>query len=211
MAINPLYENQLKGLLTDPNSFSGTPGFQFALNSGLGSINSSNSAQRGSGNVLAALTKYGTGLAQQDYGNQRDFLGKMTGQEQQYGLGHEQNANQSTDIANRYKLGSEANANTRTANDQQFGLGMYNAGNQYNLGMTNAGNTAQNNYWNYMLGGQQNANTAANNQNNYNLGAGKNQIDWFNSGTAAANGQANAWNMNQANELKWKPYAASAY
>jgi hypothetical protein len=46
---NPLYQNQLNAMLTNPGSYQGTPGFQFALNTGLDSVNRSNSAQRGSG------------------------------------------------------------------------------------------------------------------------------------------------------------------
>jgi len=221
MPINALYQKQLDSMLTDPNSFQGTPGFQFALNTGLDSVNRSNSRMRGSGNALAALTKYGTGLASQNYGNQRDFLGKMVGQEQNYGLGEVANQNAATrnanDLtlglgananaasrnANDLTLGQGANANTARANDQNFGLGMYQAGNQYDLGMTNANNTAQNNWWNYMLGGQANNNQAANNQNNYNLGLGRNAIDWFGANTNRGTAQSNAWMNDQTNQLNW--------
>lgn len=84
------YENHLKGLLTDPSSFQKTPGFQTALDTGMQGIQRSNSRMRGSGNVLAALTKYGTGLANQEYGNQVDRLGRLVGQEQGFALGEGQ-------------------------------------------------------------------------------------------------------------------------
>lgn len=130
MATNPLYENKLADILTGANGgYQASPGYKFALDQGLQATQRSNSAMRNSGNTLAALTRYGSGLAAQDYGNTRDFLGRMTGQEQQYGLGQEQNAN------------------TRRAGDQSFGLGMY-----------NAGNNAQKNAWDYQLGQGQNQN-----------------------------------------------------
>lgn len=229
MADTAFYGNALKDLLSNPGSFQGTPGFQFALDQGLGAVNRSNSRMRGSGNALAALTNYASGLATQDYGNQVDRLGRLQGQEQQYDLGQEsnrltgardannftlgsqqnantlrlglgQNENAATANANTaqrnawdYSLGRQQNQNTANANDQQFGLGMYNANNNFALGSQQNQNTANNNWWNYQLGGQQNANTAANNQNNYNLGTGRNAIDWYNAGTNRGQAQSNAW------------------
>jgi hypothetical protein len=89
MAAN-LYSNKLREMLDSPGSFQGTPGFQFARDQGLGAVSRQMSGQRGSGNALAALTKYGTGVAMQDYGNQVDRLGRLAGQEQQYELGQGQ-------------------------------------------------------------------------------------------------------------------------
>ena len=73
------YQNQLnsalsryESLLTNPSSFTGTPGYQAALEGGTQAINRS-AAARGmsnSGNVLAELAKYGSGLASQEYGAQ---------------------------------------------------------------------------------------------------------------------------------------------
>lgn len=124
MAYNALYENELRKMLTDPGSFQGTPGFQFALDQGLGAINRSNSAQRSSGNVLAQLTKYGTGLAMQDYGNQMGRLGSLQGQAQQYDLGQGQNANQAQSIANQFALGQGQNRNAGQRNWMDFTLGL---------------------------------------------------------------------------------------
>ncbi len=114
---NP-YQDQLNGLLSDPNSFSGTPGLQFALNSGLDGVNRQ-LAQRGltgSGNQLAEIMKYGSGLAMQDYGNQVDRLGRLTGQQQQYQLGNKQ-------ADNSYTLGLGQNANTAQRNTWDYDLG----------------------------------------------------------------------------------------
>lgn len=222
---NPLYQNQLNQMLTNPSSFQGTPGFQFALNTGLDSVNRSNSAMRGSGNALAALTQYGTGLAQQDYGNQEKFLGDMSNSQNQYGLGQGALANTANSNANQYSLGQQqnsntlalgnaANANTAANNSMNFGLGMYQAGNQYDLGLgglanqaqSNA-NTAQNNAWNYNLGVGQNANQSAANQNAFNLGQGQNDINWFGAQTNRGTAESNAYQANQQNMRNWMPYA----
>lgn len=85
------FQNSLRGLLEDPNSFQRTPGFEFALDTGLEAVNRSNSRQRGSGNALLDLTKFATGLANQEYGSQVDRMGNLLGQEQQFDLGTEQN------------------------------------------------------------------------------------------------------------------------
>ena len=130
--MNELYGNQLNKMLTEPGGFQGTPGFKFALDSGLEAVGRSNSRMRGSGNALAALTKYGTGLAQQDYGSQMDRLGRLNGQEQQYDLGQTRNANdfqlgqaQNATTNQRdfwnYDLGRESNANASARDINMFG------------------------------------------------------------------------------------------
>jgi hypothetical protein len=198
MANVDFYENSLKGLLTDPSSFQGTPGFQFALGQGLNAVNRSNSRMRGSGSALAALTNYGTGLATQDYGNEVDRMGRLLGQEQNYDLG-QGNLKLGTDrlawdknfgqgqLANQ----QYANQTQRLGNQQQFGLGMYQAGNNFALGKEQNANTAQNNWYNYTLGQGQNANTASANQNNFNLNNGRNSIDWYNAQTNRGTAQSN--------------------
>jgi hypothetical protein len=110
MAANvDFYQNELKKYLSQPGAFEGSPGFKFALDQGTQAIGRSNSATRSGGNVLAELMKYGVGLAAQDRGNEIDRLGRLSGQEQQYDLGLDQNAN------------------TRRGQDLDFGLGMYGA------------------------------------------------------------------------------------
>lgn len=128
------YEDRLKGLIDQPGSYQATPGFTFARDQGLEAINRNNSATRGSGNVLAELTKYATGLASQDYGNTRDFLGRMTGQDQQFQLGTEQNrlAGEQNDLTRQRDIWS--NENTQRGQGMDFGLGMLREtnGNDYN-------------------------------------------------------------------------------
>lgn len=146
MTPNSLYSNRLNDLISNPNSFSGTPGFQFALDQGLQATQRGMSSQRGSGNVLAALMDRGVGMANQDYTNYAKLLGGLTGQEQQYDIGQSQ----------------QANAADRNAND-------------FTLGTWNANNNADNNWWNYDLGKERNAQLAANSQNEFNLKTGRNQ------------------------------------
>lgn len=57
--------------LNDPNAFESSPGFTFARDQGLDAIKTQNNAlgRLASGNTLAALTQFGTGIAQQDYNN----------------------------------------------------------------------------------------------------------------------------------------------
>ena len=142
--MNTMYGNALSNLIGTPGSFSGTPGYQFARDQGLQATERANSAQRGSGNVLAALLDRGTGMANQNYMDYAKLLGGLTGQEQQYDLGQSQNANTAD----------------RNAND-------------FSLGSWNNQNTARRDFWNYDLGREQNANLYANNQNNFQLQGGK--------------------------------------
>ncbi len=141
--MNPLYSNKLDELIRSPGTFSGTPGYQFAFDQGSQAVQRANSGNRNSGNILAELQKFGTGIANQNYTDYAKLLGGLTGQEEQYGLG---------------ELGA-ANTADRNWNDFTLGQGQ----NQ---------NTARRDFWNYDLGRESNANTAANNQNNFQLGGG---------------------------------------
>jgi len=135
-----LYDNQLQKYLTQPGSFSGSPGYQFAYDQGLQATDRANSRRRNSGNALTALMRFGTGLASQDYGNTIDRLTRLSGQEQQYKLG----------------LGGLSNNAVRNAND-------------FTLGMGQNALTGQRDFWNYDLGRERNSIESANNQNNFNL------------------------------------------
>ena len=145
--MDEFYGNALKSMMTNPGGFSGTPGFKFALNTGLDAVGRQNSRNRGSGNALAALTQYGTGLAQQDWGNQVDRLGRLQGQQQQFQLGMDSNANQRQSIDNQ-----------RLANDNQF-----------QLGQTQNALSGQRDFWNYDLGRESNSMQAANARNQWNI------------------------------------------
>jgi hypothetical protein len=159
-------QSKLNQYLTDPGSFQASPGFQFALNQGLQATQRQNSSQRGSGNALAALANYGTGLASQEYGATIDRLGRLAGQDQQFQLGQEQNRTAATRAANDFTLGTQQNQNTAQRNAFD-----------YSLGSEQNRNTATRNLFDYSLGRESNFNTRLNNQNQYGLGMFRAQND----------------------------------
>lgn len=146
MNSNSLYSNKLDELIRTPGSFSGTPGYQFARDEALQAAERGMSSQRGSGNILAELMNRGNNLANSNYTDYAKLLGGLSGQEQQYDIG----------------LQGQANTADRNFND-------------FTLGKWGAGNTAQRDFWNYDLGREQNANTAANNQNSFSIATGGNR------------------------------------
>lgn len=77
------YSRRLRDLISKPGSFTGTPGFKFALDNGRQAIERSFAAKGmgNSGNVLSELMKYGTGLASQEYGNRVNELAGLAGKE----------------------------------------------------------------------------------------------------------------------------------
>ena len=169
MAMNNLYGNQLNDMLTGANGgYQGTPGFKFAQQMGEQGVNRAMSKQRGSGNALAALSKYNTGLASQDYGTQMDRLGRLQGQEQQYDIGNQQAENTRVGNANQFSLGQTQNENTRTNNLNQYELGSRRADQDFQLGQGQLARGNQSDYWNYDLGRERNANDAAQQRNNWN-------------------------------------------
>lgn len=204
-----MYEQKLQGLLNDPNSFQKTPGFQFALDTGLQAVGRANSKNRASGNALAELTKFGTGLASQEYGNQVDRLGRLTGQDQQFQLGTEQNRLTGQRIANDFSLGQEQNrltgqrignefdlgnrtlAETGRANDQRYGLGLFEASSNAALRGRELDQGGQRDWWNYQLGQQRNINDADQAYNQFQLGADRADLDWMNAGVNRGNALRN--------------------
>lgn len=82
-ADDEFYQNKLKALITDPAAFQKTPGFQHALDTGKQAIERRFAANGmgNSGNVLAELMKYGTGLASQEYGSTLDRFAGLAGGE----------------------------------------------------------------------------------------------------------------------------------
>ena len=141
--MNSLYSSKLDDLISNPGSFSGTPGYQFARDQGLQATERGMSSQRGSGNILAALLDRGTGMANQNYNDYAKLLGGLSGQEQQYDIG----------------LQGQANAADRNDND-------------FTVGRWGAQNTAQRDFWNYDLGREQNSLNSSNAQNMWNLKTG---------------------------------------
>lgn len=208
------YESKLQGLINDPSSYSKTPGFKFALDTGLQGVSRANSKNRASGNALAELTRYGTGLAEQGYGAEVDRLGRLTGQDQQYQLGAESNSINRMRAGNDFTLGTEQNrlsgvrdANnfdlgnrtldeTGRANDQRFGLGLYEASGRFDAQGRELDQAAQRDYWNYDLGRTRNVNDADRAYNDWMLNSERADIDAMNASTNRGNALGN-WLKNR--------------
>lgn len=71
------YQNKLKTLVDDPGSFSSSPFYKFAYDQGLNALQRKGSVR--SGNKLAALMKYGQGMASQAYFPQANLLSTLSG------------------------------------------------------------------------------------------------------------------------------------
>lgn len=75
------YEQRLNSLLDNPDSIQNTGAYKFAFNQGQEAVNR-NLAAKGllkSGNRLSELTKFGQGLASQQYGAEADRLSRLYG------------------------------------------------------------------------------------------------------------------------------------
>lgn len=77
--------NRLTQLMENPNSFTGSPGFQFRMDQGTSAVNRSAAARgmRGSGNALAELMRVGQGMASEEYGAEADRRFRAAGLEQE--------------------------------------------------------------------------------------------------------------------------------
>lgn len=75
------YQTQLNTLTQNPGSFASSPYYQFAYDQGLNAVNRTAAAagNLNSGNRLAALTKYGQGMAGQGYFQQANLLSNLAG------------------------------------------------------------------------------------------------------------------------------------
>lgn len=193
------YQNRLKGILD--GNFQGTDGFKFALDQGLGAISRANSRMRGSGNVLAALTKYGTGLAVQDRGAEIDRLTRLSGQEQQYDIGQGANAN----AAEGNRLTGIRDTNNLNLGTEQNRLTGIRDNNALTLGTQANSNTAQRNAWDYELGTNQNTNTRTANDQRFGVDMYRANNDLALGSQANANtAQRNWWdnvNTRDANSI----------
>jgi len=89
VTMNNEYETRLRQLLENPDSVANTGAYKFAFNQGQQAIERSAAAKgmTGSGNVLAELSKYGQGMASQQYDKEADRLAGLTGTQNNYLLG----------------------------------------------------------------------------------------------------------------------------
>jgi hypothetical protein len=75
MAERGKYQKKLSDLMENPGSFSSSPAYQFAYDQGLEALNRKGNVR--SGSKMAALTKYGQGMAGQQYFNQAKLLSDL--------------------------------------------------------------------------------------------------------------------------------------
>lgn len=202
------YENYLKGLFENPDSYQNTAGFKSGLNTGLQAVGRSNSRQRGSGNALAALTKYGTDYSQQYRGAEidrafrgagqefdQDMATKRFGLDERLGLGNLDLGRDRLGLdaglgfgqlgLSRDRLGLDA----RTA-DQRFGLDTFRAQNDYALGSEQNQQAGQRDWWNYDLGRRRHALDESGQENDYNLRSDANARNWYDSYTNRGNARS---------------------
>lgn len=134
--------------------FSASPGFKFALDSGLEAVKRTMAA-RGmlhSGNALSELMRTGIGMAGQEYGNwdQRRIAEKQGDQGfglgmykagNDYALGQGGLANQAQGQWYDYDLGKERNGLAAAADQNQYNLNWFNAD-------TSRGSAESSDWWN---------------------------------------------------------------
>ena len=219
-----IYDNELRRLVTQPGSFRGTPGYQFAFDQGQEAVNRKMGGMRGSGNALAALMQHGQGLASQEYGNTVDRLGRFAGQEGQLELGREAGAlardrlgldrelgtGQLGLARDRLGLDTELGrgrlAQDGVNSDRDFGLGMFRASNDFELGSRNADIAGQRSAWDYDLGRERNSIARADSENQFNLGQRAGDTAWYNARTQRGAAQSGAYNDSRRNDLEWLKY-----
>lgn len=75
------YQNHLRTLMANPGSIASSPTYQFAFDQGMDAINRRAAAtgRANSGNVLGELTRFGQGLAGQQFFNQANLLALLSG------------------------------------------------------------------------------------------------------------------------------------
>ena len=83
------YQNKLATLLENPGAMTSNPAYQFAFDQGMEAINRSAAAkgQLGSGNRLMELTKYGQGVASQQFNSLADLYSTLAGAKNQNAAG----------------------------------------------------------------------------------------------------------------------------
>jgi len=88
-AYRPQYAAQLQNLMSNPNSVTQTPGYQFNLSQGLQGLQAQQAAQGRlvSGGALLQGQQFGQNLAQQSYSDQLKTLMALSGASQSPGVG----------------------------------------------------------------------------------------------------------------------------
>lgn len=162
--------NVLRDLLEKPGSFTGTPGYQFALDAGLDAVNRKMAASgmRNSGNVLGAMARYASGYAAQNFLPYLNTVAGIADSERRGGHDERRLDLEEIEGDRRHELGKG-----------NLGLGFYRAGNEYELGTEQNANTAQRNRWDYDLGRDRNVLTAAGQRADQEAARANNELGWY--------------------------------
>ncbi len=144
---NALGLNGADGNAAATGAFQTGPGYQFALDQGTQAAlrGASASGMLNSGNTLTALSQYGQGLANQEYGSWLDRLSGVSSQGLQAASGQ---AGQYGNIANLY----QNSANNQLSLESGVTQGVMGANNQWATGME-ANNTARGSFLGKLLNG----------------------------------------------------------
>ena len=144
---NALGLNGADGNAAATGAFQAGPGYQFALDQGTQAAlrGASASGMLNSGNTLTALSQYGQGLANQEYGSWLDRLSGVSSQGLQAASGQ---AGQYGNIANLY----QNSANNQLSLESGVTQGLQGANNQWATGME-ANNTARGSFLGKLLNG----------------------------------------------------------
>ena len=86
------YESKLNALMADPDSIKDSAAYKFSFDQGKDAVERSAAAKGmlGSGNVLAELTKFGSGLAAQNYNTEANRLAGLATTQKNYLMGQGQ-------------------------------------------------------------------------------------------------------------------------
>lgn len=192
--------NALRDLMTNPGSYSGSPGYGFALRQGEEAARraAAASGQRGSGNALAALTRYASGLASQGYGDEVQRRLQAAALEQQGELATNAQGIDRDRLAlegelgrgrlgldrDRFGLEGELGRGGLELGRGRLGLDATRASYDYDLGSRGLDDAREGRWWDYDLGRRRTDLEGAEMENRFNLGRDASARGWYDSRTS---------------------------
>ena len=197
-----LARNALRDLQANPGSFTGSPGFSFALQQGQEAARRAAGARgmRGSGNVLAELTSHATGLASQDYGNEFQRRLAAAGQEQEGELAGGRLALDDRLGTGRLDLerGDLALRGELGRGELDLGRGRLSLDNtrsdrDYDIAGRGLDDTREGRWLDYSLGTDRNEIARAGQANDFTLGAGRLDVDRYTAQTGRGAARSADW------------------
>lgn len=149
------YIDKLNGLMSNPSSIQDTPGYKFAFDQGQQALERSQAAKGmgTSGNALAELTKYGQGMASQQFDKMANLYSGLAGANQTPAQGLSSAASAYGNLATAdYQRGNLALDQQRVANGQ-YSNDLSNQLDEYKLKqMKSAGNPSVDPYAGWVFG-----------------------------------------------------------